>query len=214
MDWEIKSNSVEIVNIGDLKPTEVLYEYDGPRIFSAQSPLGELLCFLADDDGETLRFIAAPTNTDILDKLKGGIRQLRDALDQPWVWVLDVGYDGNQKAARRGVLADAPTDVLPQKGVMLWPHLEPIFALRAIGDDLSEGNVPMSVIRQVIDGATTSLKKIANSIFEDAKRQGRKANSIRQFYDLPAVGFAYNSYEVAFRLPDIKQGPFTTAAFA
>jgi hypothetical protein len=88
---------------------------------------------------------------------------------------------------------------------MLWPHLEPVFALRAIGDGLSEGSVPASVIRQVIDGATTALKTIANRVFQKAHAQGRKANFIRQFYDLPAQGFSYNSFEVAFRLPDIKQ---------
>lgn len=212
MDWEIKSNPVDVANFGDLKPSEILYEFDGPRIFTAQSSFGDLLCFLADDDGELLRFITAPTNADILAKLKNGIRPLRDALDQPWVWFVDVNYDGKAKAAWRGSLADAPSDALPQKGVMLWPHLEPIFALRAIGDGLSEGNVPMSVIRQVIDGANTALKKIANSVFEEARRQGRKANTIRQFYDLPAIGFAYNSFEVAFRLPKAVQGPLTGTA--
>ena len=205
MDWEIKSNPVDIASFGDFVPTEVLYEFDGPRIFSAQCVFGELLCFLADDDGELLRYIAAPTNADVLAKLKSGVRPLRDVLDQPWVWFVDVRYDGRPEAAWRGTLADAPPDALPHKGVMLWPHLEPIFAMRAIGDGLSEGNVPMSVISQVIDGSTTALKKIASSVFEEAKRQGRKANTIRRFYDLPAVGFSYNSFEVAFRLPDNKQ---------
>lgn len=206
MDWENKSDSVDVAIFGDFTPNEILYEFDGPRIFSVKSSLGMLLCFLADDDGEFLRFIAAPTNDDILAKLQSGIRPLRDALDQPWIWFVDCGYDGVPKTAWRGTLSDAPADTLPDKGVMLWPHLEPIFALRAIGEGLREGSIPMSVIRQVIDGATMSLKKIANSVFEEAKGQGRKANTIRQFYDLPAIGFAYNSFEVALRLPDVKQG--------
>ncbi len=206
MDWEIKSDLVDVAIFGDFTPNEILYEFDGPRIFSVKSSIGMLLCFLADDDGKFLRFIAAPTNDDTLTKLQSGIRPLRDALDQPWIWFVDCGYDGVPKAAWRGTLSDAPADTLPDKGVMLWPHLEPIFALRAIGEGLREGSVPMSVIRQVIDGATMSLKKIANSVFEEAKGQGRKANTLRQFYDLPAIGFAYNSFEVALRLPDIKQG--------
>jgi hypothetical protein len=214
MDWEINYSPADLSVFGRLDPVEVLYEFDGPRIFTAQSSFGDLLCFLSDDDGEQLRYIVAPTNPVILEKLKSGCRPLRDALDQPWVWFVDIGYDGAPKAAWKGTLADAPADALPQKGIMLWPHLEPIFALRAIGDGLSEGNVPMSVIRQVIDGATTALKKIANSVFEDARRQGRKTNTIRQFYDLPTLGFAYNSFEVAFRLPDLKQGPLTGTSTA
>lgn len=211
MDWEVKANPADVAGFGRLDPLEVLYEYDGPRLFTARCALGELLCFLVDDDSSVLRYIAAPTNADILDKLKNGLRPLRDALDQPWVWFVDVDRDGTPVAVWQGNLADAPADTLPQAGLMLWPHLEPIFALRAIGDGLSEGNVPMSVIRQVIDGATTALKKIANAVFEDARRQGRKANTLRQLYDLPAVGFAYNSFEVAFRLPETKPGLLTGA---
>lgn len=214
MDWEIKGPTADLTSFGRLDPVEVLYEFDGPRVFTTRSSLGDLLCFLVDDDGELRRYIAAPTNPIVLGKLKSGYRSLHDALDQPWVWFVDIGYDGTPKAVWKGTLADAPDDTLPQKGVMLWPHLEPIFALRAIGAGLSEGNVPMSVIRQVIDGATTALKKIANSVFEDARRQGRKANTLRQFYDLPALGFAYNSFEVAFRLPETKQGPPTGTSAA
>lgn len=204
MDWVISGPAADVACFGRFEPVEILYEYDGPRIFTANSTLGELLCFLADDDGKTLRYIAAPTNPNILEKLKNGYRPLRDALDQPWVWFVDFGYDGAPVAAWQGTLADAPADVLPQKGVMLWPHLEPIFALRAVGEGLSEGNVPMSVIHQVIEGATTALKKIANQVFDEAKSHGRKANTLRQFYDLPAQSFAYNSFEVAFRLPERK----------
>jgi len=201
MDWEPEVLKLDAAALGRLEPVEVLYEYDGPRIFTAHSRLGELLCFLADDDGRTLRYIAAPTNPAILEKLKNGQRSLRDALDQPWVWLVDLGYDGTSVATWQGTLADVPSDALPQQGVMLWPHLEPILALRAVGEGLSEGNVPMSVIRQVIDGATTALKKIANLTFEEARNRGRKTSSIQQLYDLPVVGIAYNSFEVAFRLP-------------
>jgi len=209
MDWAVKSPPIDIASIGDLKPLEILYEFDGPRIFLSEVAAGEVLCFLADDDGKHFRFIASPTNKNIIDKLKNGLQTLRDTLNQPWVWFIDLTYDGIPQAAWKGTLADAPEDVLPEKGLMLWPHLEPIFALRAIGDGLSEGNVPISVIRQVIEGATTSLKKIANSVFEESKRQGRKANTIRQFYDLPTLGFAYNSFEAAFRVPETQQSPLS-----
>ena len=205
MDWEPHTSFPDLSTFDGLKPSEVLYDFDGPRVFAANALMGELLCFLADDDGQTLRFIAAPTNSTILAKLKSGTVTVREALDQPWVWFVDSSYSGEVIAAWQGTLSEAPADTLPQKGVMLWPHLEPVFALRALGDDLCEGSVPMSVIRQVIDGASTALKKIANSVFEDARRQGRKANTIRQFYDLPAIGFSYNSFEIAFRLPDSKQ---------
>lgn len=204
MDWQINAPEFDTKAFGGAQPDEVLYEFDGPRIFTATSSLGTLLYFLAEEDDEISRFIVAPTNAQIVEHLKSGISSVRDALNQPWVWMVDT-VDGIPQKSWRCTLADVPADVLPKPGVMLWSHLEPVFALRAIGEGLSEGNVPASVICQVIDGATTALKKIASRVFEKGRPQGRKANFIRQFYDLPAQGFAYNSFEVAFKLPDPKQ---------
>jgi hypothetical protein len=205
MDWQIDAPESDVGAFSYAEPDEVLYDFDGPRIFTADSSFGSLLYFLAEEDNEVARFVVAPTNVQIVERLKNGVSSVRDALNQPWVWILDIAIDGTPQKCWRCTLADIPADALPKPGVMLWPHLEPIFALRAIGEGLSEGNVPASVIRQVIDGATTALKKIASCVFEKGRPQGRKANFIRQFYDLPAQGFAYNSFEVAFRLPDPKQ---------
>lgn len=205
MDWTVTAPQFDVASFQGISPEEILYEFDGPRIFTARSAMGELLFYLADEKDGVCRYIVAPTNASIIDLMKSGVRSVRDALNQPWVWFLDTRYDGNPVAAWKGTLADAPADALPQRGVMLWPHLEPIFVLRAIGDGLGEGTVPASVIRQVVDGATTALKKIAGHVFQAARAQGRKTNVIRQFYDLPMQGVAYNSFEIAFRLPDRKQ---------
>lgn len=205
MDWTVTAQQFDVASFQGITQEEILYEFDGPRIFTARSDMGELLFYLADEKDGVCRYIVAPTNASIIDLLKSGVRSVRDALNQPWVWFLDTKYDGNPVAAWKGTLADAPADALPLPGVMLWPHLEPIFVLRAIGEGLGEGTVPASVIRQVVDGATTALKKIAGQVFQAAGAQGRKANVIRQFYDLPMQGVAYNSFEIAFRLPDRKQ---------
>lgn len=211
MDWQINAPEFGIEPFVGVQLDEILYEFDGPRIFTATSLFGTLryfgtlLYFLAEEDDEVSRFIVVPTNAQIIERLKSGILSVWDALNQPWIWVVDISFNGMPQKSWRCTLADVPTDVLPKSGVMLWSHLEPVFALRAIGEGLSEGNVPASVIRQVIDGATTALKKIASRVFEKGRPQGRKANFIRQFYDLPAQGFAYNSFEVAFKLPDLKQ---------
>ena len=205
MDWQINAPEFGIEPFVGVQLDEILYEFDGPRIFTATSLFGTLLYFLAEEDDEVSRFIVVPTNAQIVERLKSGILSVWDALNQPWIWVVDISFNGIPQKSWRCTLADVPADVLPKSGVMLWSHLEPVFALRAIGEGLSEGNVPASVIRQVIDGATTALKKIASRVFEKGRPQGRKANFIRQFYDLPAQGFAYNSFEVAFKLPDLKQ---------
>ncbi len=205
MDWNVAAQPVDMDGFRGIEPAEILYEFDGPRIFTANNTLGDLLFYLADEQDDTCRYIAAPTNPRIIAKLKQGILSVLQALDQPWIWVLDAQYDGTPVNAWKGTLADVPADALPQPGVMLWPELEPFFALRAIGDGLAEGQVPASVIRQVVDGAITALKKVSGQAFNVARTQGRKANFHRQFYDLPAQGFAYNSFEVSFRLPEQEQ---------
>jgi len=208
MDWNVAAKPVDPVDMDGfrgIEPVEILYEFDGPRIFTANNTLGDLLFYLADEQDGTCRYIVAPTNPRIIAKLKQGILSVLQALDQPWIWVLDAGYDGTPVNAWKGTLADVPADALPQPGVMLWPELEPFFALRAIGEGLAEGQVPASVIRQVVDGAMTALKKVSSQAFNVARTQGRKANIHRQFYDLPAQGFAYSSFEVSFRLPEQEQ---------
>lgn len=202
MDWDIKAADFSVSAFGTPQPSDILYDLDGPRIFTASSSLGDLLYFLADEDAHALRFIVVPTSAQVTQQLRTGVLSVLDALNQPWLWILDTSLDMKPQKSWRCTLADIPTEVLPKPGVMLWPHLEPVFALRAIGDGLSQGNVPASVIRQVIDGATTALKKISSRVLENNGPVGRKTNYVRQFYDLPAQGFAYNSFEISFKLPD------------
>lgn len=205
MNWQPKTLYTQLANFEDLKPTEVLYEFDGPRIFLANTLLGQLLCYFLDENEQIQRFIVAPTNAHIIEKLKTGLLCVHDALNQPWVWFIDLDNNGNTIKAWQGVLSEAPSIMLPKVGVMLWPDLEPVFALRAIGEGLAEGTVPMSVIRQVIDGASTSLKKVSKLILDKEPSLGRTTNSMRQFYDLSAIGFAYNSFEISFKLPSTQQ---------
>ncbi|MDY6842319.1 MAG: hypothetical protein SV429_12690, partial [Pseudomonadota bacterium] len=77
--------------------------------------------------------------------------------------------------------------------------------LRAIGEGLAAGGVPASVIKQVVDGASTALRKAASYVLNEPSKQGRVRNSQKRLYDLPVQHFTYNSFEVAFRLPDERQ---------
>ena len=56
---------------------------------------------------------------------KGADRQaIRDALDQPRVWVMDVSDQGEPTAATRTTLEDLPANELPAAGTLLTPALE------------------------------------------------------------------------------------------
>lgn len=208
MNWTVTADIFDIEIFKGFAPDEVLYDFDGPRIFTVRNALGELLFYLADELDNTARYFVVPTSAKIVEQIKSGASSVREALDQPWVWILDAQFDGTPVNAWKGVLKDIPADALPQPGVMLYPHLEPVLSLRAIGDTLGKGKVTASVMRLVADGALTALRKVADKTFELARSQCRKANAIRQFYDLPIASFAYNSFEVSFRLPLPEQMDF------
>lgn len=61
------------------------------------------------------------------------------------------------------------------------------------------------MIRQVVEGASTALRKTAAHVFKEPGKQGRASNARRRLYDLPVQHFAYNSFEVAFSLPNTQQ---------
>jgi len=213
-NWANQAAPADMAMFKDYRMTEVLYDFDGPRIFTAQTSLGFMLFYLADAQIESNYYIAAPTSDSIITLLKSGVRAMRDALNQPWVWFVQTRSDGTPVAAWQGTLADAPADALPQPGIMLWSHLEPVFALRALGDGLAEGSIPASVIRLLVDGATTALKKVASHVFQTTHTQGRKSNAVRQFYDLPLQNLAYNSFELAFKLPSEASDATLSSDFA
>lgn len=205
MDWQIKGLATDPAYFSRIEIQHVLIELDGPRLFTAETPLCTALFMLVDEDDQAMRFIVAPTDARIVHQLEQGLITVRSALDQALVWVVEADYAYAPTGVWSITLADLPESVLPQKGVMLWPHLQPAFSLRAIGEGLAAGGVPASVIKQVVDGASTALRKAASYVLNEPSKQGRVRNSQKRLYDLPVQHFTYNSFEVAFRLPDERQ---------
>lgn len=201
--WQVTGTPIS-VPFECLEPIRVLYEFDGPRIFTVTSPLGDFLAYLSteSDSESTARYILAPTGDAMVAALENGTRTVFEALAQPWIWIVDVGFDGQVKNAWRSTIEVIPAENRPRPHVVLWPELEPLISIRMIGRTLEEGQVPGSVIRRAVEGVANALKKLAESVLGDQKRQGL---TVRQFYDLPAQRFAFRSFEVSFRAPNFKQ---------
>lgn len=209
MDWQVDGATVEATFFENFKIEEVLIEFDGPRLFYATTSFCPMLFMLVDEDELHLRHLVVPASQAMLGNLKKGLLTVREALHQPLLWVVDTNLDYSPQAAWRSDLMALPKEVLPEPGVMLWPHLQPTFSLRAIGDGLTEGAVPASVIRQVVDGASTALRKAALYVTDEPSRQGRVRKSLKRLYDLPAQRFAYRSFEIAFGEPEETAGKAT-----
>lgn len=212
MTWPLPSSSFSVDNLGQLLPVDVLYEFDGPLIFTSVSPQGrELLAYASfsvdaqtehanrvSNEGYT-RFLIAPTSPRIISKLKKGAITIYDALDQPLLWAADIDHSGFvTRASELLQLCDVPANFLPARNRTLWPHLMPLISYRLIGDGLTEGEVPASVVSRAIDGATGALKKLIEVVRNVNQVTGRPTDSHRRDYDLTAQRFAFNSFEVAF----------------
>lgn len=119
--WTIPGREVSPEKtVGRLEPVDVLIDIDGPRLFTAVTPVGdELLVYHAAESESELGWIAVPTDRAIVAKLRAGELALREALRQPWVWIVTQSFAGAIVRVHRVAFEAIPTEVLPAEGVAL-----------------------------------------------------------------------------------------------
>ena len=198
--WDVPGEPVDCERFEPFEPLEVLDHYDGPRIFTFENLRGDYyLASWCDGDDGLDRYLVVPSNTSMRDKLTRGLTTVRGALDQPWLWVLDRVHADSSSRAWLTAFEQLPPAVLPEPGTMLWPSLEPLLSVRALGTQIGEGTTPASVIRDTIDAAEKALKVLIDYALEHVQLTDRPAKSFRELYDLPAIGLAFRSFEISFR---------------
>ncbi|MDS4059137.1 MAG: hypothetical protein RKP73_11270 [Candidatus Contendobacter sp.] len=203
--WDVKGTPLP-VKFENWVPDRVLYDFDGPRIFTVRHELGDFLAYVCDEDDQIARYLLAPTNDDTVAALEKGTCTMRETLAQPWLWVIDVGFDDVPRQVWRSTLEAIPETLLPKPWAMLWPNLEPLLAVRMIGPNLAKGRIPASVIKRAVEGATYALKKLAELMLSSRpQRPEQRSLTVRHLYDLPTQHLAFNSFEIAFRAPDTAQ---------
>jgi hypothetical protein len=122
--WPVTGKTVDPEPFQPFKPLQVLYDFEGPRIFTHRDREGELfLAYWCDEDERATRFIVVPFTAELVRRLEQGELDVRAALEQPRCWLLEVSHDEAHVRAWRVQLADLPADALPQPGTMLLPSL-------------------------------------------------------------------------------------------
>ena len=130
--WNIPGKPIPIELFQPFEPVDVLYEFDGPRIFTLRDTDGELnLAYWSDENDKACRYVVAPTTDKILAALKQGNISVFDALNQPRCWLCDLSHQGSLTECQRVEFEAIPRDSLPAIGTMLLPSLEPLLTLRA-----------------------------------------------------------------------------------
>lgn len=203
MTWQdLRNYERAPAELGSMLVNEILYEFDGPCIFtSTASNGGQLLAYLVEevDDDAVLRYLVAATTAETILSLKAGTTTVRDALMVGWIWVCDLSFEWEVKHVYAPPHHMIPEDMLPAAGTLLWPELEPALRVRLIGDGVREGAIPAVVL-----GRVAEIAKSLKSVFEYAARNiyqvsGRPPEWIRALYDLSAQRLAYGSFEVSFQ---------------
>jgi hypothetical protein len=195
--------AVQLDVLGALAPVEVLYEFEGPCIFTARTSHGaDVLAYLSEDleDDGCLRFIVATTSIATIKDLKCGVISVREALERGSLWLVDYSYRYSPLQAYTVGIDQLPEDALPARGTMLWPSLEPALTVRLEGSDIREGRIPAAAFSLAAEIAGNALKPIfewaARGLRQDTS--GRPPEWLRDLYTMPAQRFAFGSLEVAF----------------
>src|SRR5262245_12983338 len=123
--WQVEGTPDRIRTT--LEPDRLLYEYDGPRIFTSKDSADNLyLAYFCDEDERTTRFLVVTFSERLLDALTAGSMNVRDALTRPQSWLVDLDNDWQLTGSWRIDVDTLPTGVIPEPGVMLWRHLTPV----------------------------------------------------------------------------------------
>ncbi|HET6879576.1 MAG TPA: DUF6575 domain-containing protein [Pirellulales bacterium] len=124
--WAIQGKPADAKRFAPFVGREVLYDFDGPRIFTLVDAEGELnLVYWSDADENQNRFVVVPTANTIIDSLHAGGTSVFAALNQPRCWLCDVSHSGQINQCWRVDFDDIPSDSLPALGTMLLPTIEP-----------------------------------------------------------------------------------------
>jgi hypothetical protein len=206
--WEVTGKPVSAERFRPFEPAEVLYDFDGPRTFTLRDGDDELyLAHWLDEDREAARFVVVPFTDRLLDKLKTGEISVRDALDQPRVFTVDVGADATVRGAWRVELSSLPTDALPRPTTMLWPSLEPIASVRALGERVRVGAIPHTVVRAVADSLPRAYRTLLDYSLGTIPEEVAQKIKARDYEPL-AQRVCLASFEISFRMPELPTGLF------
>lgn len=128
MMWNVSGTLLDNDALGNLAPVEILYEYEGPRIFTASHCGRPVLAYESDCDDEQRirRLLVVPTSDRIVRELKEGMLSISDSLKQPWLHAVDQSFDGTILAIWHisAGLESVPEKYKPVEGTLLSAELE------------------------------------------------------------------------------------------
>ena len=98
--WVPGGKQIANDSLGDLRPVEVLFEFEEPLTFvcndrDGQPLLAQSLCA----EGGLSRYLVSVTDQRVIEQLKSGRLDVLGAIGQPRGWIADLGSTGRYKAS-------------------------------------------------------------------------------------------------------------------
>src|SRR5216684_5885653 len=114
MRINLNTKEVDVQRIGSLDPVRVLFEADGPRLFTSRDADSQLLLvYLCGESADGADYFVVPTSSATVDALQEGRLNVRDALGQSWGWLVSTAPDGHPSHAQVASLDDLPKTAAP-----------------------------------------------------------------------------------------------------
>lgn len=140
--------------LGDLSLSEVYFAYEGPRIFLAESRVGQLyFAFIVDEDDDTESYIYLPVSQRRLRQLRSGGMGLREAVLHPEdlrLFLVTSNYDADVPFSTAKALRpdDLPVNWLPDQEARLKAKTptKPAFSPSELSRMSTEENRPLFAV--------------------------------------------------------------------
>lgn len=171
---------------GTITPQEVLFEVDGPTIFTAQVGLSKMLFFKHDETDDAEIFIAAAVNDADLAALRAGRISVRGALSYREAWLIKTDFDYVVESYQAHDYSSIEP-YLPPKGVGLAAKFgvvpdsieqaDSFLSFKFIGQSMSEKSMPLSVFKELVDNISSFVR---HTLLPTALKQGRN----NRFFDV------------------------------
>ena len=118
--WEPDGTAIDTATLGELRPEEVLLEFEEPLTFTCRDRDGQmLLAHSLCSKGGLSRYLMVPTDQETIDGLKAGRLEILAASRQVCCWLSDFGPGWEIRRLWEIPFEKIPTGLLPEPNATL-----------------------------------------------------------------------------------------------
>lgn len=161
MLWQISGIDIDPNQFGSVLPERVLIEHEGPRTFVCYNATGQMmLAHQCGEDDSVWRYVVVPFSDVLLSQLESGVLELLDALNQPWLWIVDIGSETIPERCVLTSINNVPASCLPESGVFLNPEHDPLLHVTYYGDSVDLRRTSLNVVSTIVTSLADSVTRL------------------------------------------------------